>query len=204
MPRGVYDRSKYTRERHQEAAKKAMRTFTCDRCNATMHVLPGAFSTHRRYCGQEVTNFWSKVDKKANGCWEFRGVRDRWGYAHHGIKKKRYQAHRLAWQYTHGPIEVGKILLHSCDNPPCVNPAHLRLGTDADNHADMVSRGRSNYLTRSKLTPAQVLEIRAAYRPGKRGYHGHKGNQAELAVQYGVTPQTVKFAAEGKTWGHLE
>ena len=89
--------------------------------------------------------FWSKVDKTpglGNGeCWEWRGSVHR-GYGATAIKGIGNQgAHRAAWFYTYGTLPV-MILLHSCDNPPCVNPAHLREGTHQDNADDKMDRGR--------------------------------------------------------------
>ena len=75
-------------------------------------------------------------------CLVFTGHRDRQGYGKIKTQNKPYLAHRLMWELMNGPVPEGMMILHSCDNPPCVLPAHLRVGTAKDNSDDMVSRGR--------------------------------------------------------------
>ena len=101
---------------------------------------------------------------ETTACWEWTGARNRGGY---GIKGRRL-AHRLAWSEANGrPVPDGMLVLHSCDNPPCVNPAHLRIGTVADNAADRVARNRSwrggqrrkNGSVRVAPAPVSALEL---------------------------------------------
>src|SRR5687767_4483035 len=95
-------------------------------------------ASKRKYYDPEsaAKHFWGRVDKLESGCWVHQGAKDKWGYAHFGIGGKRRQAHRYAYEISHGYIPTGKLILHSCDNPPCCNPAHLRIGTDKENRAD--------------------------------------------------------------------
>lgn len=90
------------------------------------------------------TRFWSKVARgSADACWPFHGVRDRKGYGRFHMKSQgACLAHRVAWELVNGPAPKDRCVMHECDNPPCCNPAHLRLGTDADNKADMLAKGR--------------------------------------------------------------
>jgi len=118
------------------------------------------------------------------------------GYGQLGIHSKAMQAHRLAWTLANGPIPPGLKVLHRCDNPPCCNPDHLFLGTQADNVADMVAKNRNVYGERqnsSKLTSDQVITIRARY---AQGGTTHKS----LAIKYGVNPTTIGCVVRGQTW----
>lgn len=87
--------------------------------------------------------FWSKIDKTGDGCWPWKSTIDRDGYGQQGFKKKNLRAHRLAWELTYGPIPEGMQILHRCDVRNCCNVKdHLFLGSDKDNVADMLSKGR--------------------------------------------------------------
>lgn len=88
-----------------------------------------------------MTRFWAKV-QKGDDCWIWSGATNRHGYGQIRIDGRNVAAHRLAWEFEHGPIPEGMNVLHSCDNPPCIRGAHLWLGTMADNSQDMASKGR--------------------------------------------------------------
>ena len=125
-------------------------------------------------------------------CWEWLGYRVN-GYGRLTDRfRKAHGAHRLAWEFTYGPIPAGLYVCHRCDNRACVNPLHLWLGTHADNMADMSRKGRhpmgpparrgENH-SQAKLTDAQVAEIRVLHQRGV--------NQSELGRRFGVRPNTV-------------
>lgn len=89
--------------------------------------------------------FWEKVDKRGpDECWLWKAGRDRNGYGHIGVGKGRStRAHRVSWELANGSeIPVGLLACHTCDNPPCVNPAHIFIGTMADNLQDASAKGR--------------------------------------------------------------
>lgn len=100
--------------------------------------------------GDDVARFWGKV-QKTDGCWLWLGAKFRNGYGAFHVGPKVRHATHVAWELTHGPIE-GHVpgdperevcVMHLCDNPPCVRPDHLKLGTDAENIADMLAKGRA-------------------------------------------------------------
>lgn len=88
-----------------------------------------------------MERFWSKVEK-SDGCWTWIAGCDPQGYGTFGLDGKVQKAHRVSYQLAIGPIPAGAHVLHSCDNPPCVRPDHLRAGTRSDNMRDKVARGR--------------------------------------------------------------
>lgn len=90
---------------------------------------------------ESVARFWVKVEKSA-GCWLWRGARGPRGYGHFKIQQIE-RAHRVAFAIANGPIPADMFVLHRCDVPTCVNPAHLFLGTQADNMADRDRKGRT-------------------------------------------------------------
>jgi len=146
--------------------------------------------------------FWSKVEK-TNDCWNWTSATNgRYGRFHFG--SGCVYAHRFAYTLSYGSIPEDSIIRHKCDNPLCVNPSHLEIGTFADNTADMMERGRAAYVAhpcesngRAKLTAEQVNEIRASY-------SGKYGEGAALARQYGVTKTTIRKILSGQSWRALE
>ena len=88
---------------------------------------------------------WGRVDTggEADDCWEWTGARTALGYGRIKGDRCTVQTHRLAYELTYGPIPDGLFVMHSCDNPPCCNPAHLAVGTNADNVHDSMRKGRA-------------------------------------------------------------
>lgn len=116
---------------------------------------------------------WRRTEVSEAGCWIWTGATNPHGYGQIGDENRRARlAHRVAYELTYGPIPVGAMVLHSCDVRACVRPEHLRVGSAADNTADMMGRSRnvaprSLANGRAKLSDADVSEIRAEHRAGK-------------------------------------
>ncbi len=127
----------------------------------------------------------------ATGCWNWVLARDKDGYGWctriHGTKK----AHRLSFQVFSGDLIAGLQIIHSCDNPPCINPAHLRQGTVDDNMKDAIARDRHG--DRAKLTAAKARKIRTAFAAGNI-------TQDLLAKRHKVNPSTVSNIITRDTW----
>lgn len=130
-----------------------------------------------------------------SGCWLWTGALSIKGYGIGSVNGNAQRAHRLAHVAFIGDIPLGLVVCHRCDVRSCVNPAHLFLGTQRQNLADMVAKGRSPRGAAAggaKLTEASVLAIRQ----DTRAY-------SEVAEQYGIHPKSVGNIKRGFTWGHL-
>jgi HNH endonuclease len=136
-------------------------------------------------------SFWSHV-LTTETCWIWQGMKQRGDYPYGLIayQGKRWMTHRLAWTLTHGPIPDGMFVLHRCDNPPCVNPAHLFLGSILDNILDAIQKGR--WGKRGRLTARDVASIRALSEQGVA--------QTTIAAIYGVHQTNIHAILRRKTW----
>lgn len=141
--------------------------------------------------------FWSKVNK-TNSCWEWTASKDH-GYGRFWLDGHNLLSHRFSYSLINGPISRSQVVCHKCDNPSCVNPDHLFLGTRDDNMTDMVSKGRSakGILNGNrKLTEQEVLEIRNLYATTNITY-------AELARRYNVDKTNIPPIVKRETWKHI-
>jgi len=148
--------------------------------------------------------FNEKVDRSAgpDACWHWTGHRLPFGHGTFSPGRRSGNrhgyAHRFAWEQANGPIPEGLHVLHKCDNPPCVNPAHLFVGTHQDNMRDMVAKkreGRGETLPQAKLTEQSVREMRQRHADGE--------TCVDLAKEYGVTHMTASRALRRISWTHV-
>jgi len=143
--------------------------------------------------------FWDKVSVAPSGCWLWTASTYREGYGKFSVweagKTKTRPAHRVAWELAEGPIPPDKVLLHTCDVRECVNPGHLKVGSQGENVRDMYSKGRgpAHAPNGSGLTLQKASEIRAKYIPGEMGYR-------RLAREYGVSTTLIRQVVVGHVW----
>lgn len=208
LPRGSWGRARAFPVRCRKCAVRPRVPVNCEACGVEFLAYQCKLDVGReRFCSKacmesdafKERTFWSHVDKSGE-CWTWTGSRNAKGYGHAGRHGRVRAAHRIAWELTHGPIPDGLFVCHTCDNPPCVNPAHLWLGTNDDNMRDMAEKGRApgrpgEQNPHAVLTVADVFAIRAV-KPSRR----IRGFRAAIAKQYGVGPSTISKVWAGETW----
>ena len=144
--------------------------------------------------------FESKIDRSSS-CHIWKAGKDKDGYGSVSIRGKNLGSHRVSFLIHHGEIPDGMQVLHRCDNPSCVNPGHLFLGTAKDNMVDREEKKRGGQLSGSrqglsKLTEEDVREIRARYSFGKIGY-------IKLGKEFGVSHSNIVSIVNRETWKHV-
>jgi len=148
---------------------------------------------------KDKARFWAKVDKRGeNECWEWTAGKSSEGYGNFWISGKYYLAHRIAWVLQKGAIPPGKLVCHSCDNPPCKNANHFFLGTNKDNMRDAVKKGRMSNGDRngnSVLTEFKVLDIRRRFSEGE--------TQINISKDFGISAMQVSYIVNKKRWAHI-
>lgn len=123
---------------------------TCEQCGVTFRTSP---SNGRKYCSRPcydiaqrytAASVFVRVDQSGgpDACWNWQGPTNKWGYGKATVNRRYHNAHRLAFIATHGGVGKDMVIMHTCDNRLCCNPAHLRAGTQKENIADMDAKGR--------------------------------------------------------------
>lgn len=139
-----------------------------------------------------------KLDKETR-CWEWLGRKDKDGYGIMSVGDYPTRVHRIMYEQIKGDIKEDFLVCHKCDNPGCINPAHLFLGTIQDNNNDRDTKGRTpkgEDSMSSVLTENDVLEIRELLKTGM--------TNKQIGEKYGVTGWAISRIKCGKTWKHLE
>jgi len=205
VPRAEAHRRKYCSNACRTAAKH--REANCPECGKV-------FTPTRRegvYCGNRcagiarshgaIDRFHQNVPHRpVDGCWLWQGLRNKLGYGRFYGDGRYHQAHRFAYEQFVGPIPDGLLLRHTCDNPPCCNPAHLIPGTDRENTRDKMERGRFVSLrgtahSNAKLTEENVRQIRELIH--------ERFTDTQIAAHFGVTDSAIWAIRTGKTWRHV-
>lgn len=148
------------------------------------------------------SRFWSKISVEPDGCWQWLGVRSGNGYGQlysgdRGIGM--IPAHRASWEIHFGRIPGGLVVCHRCDDPMCVNPAHLFLGTVSDNAFDAKTKGRSHRPRGEKNGQAKLTAEKVRVIKQRLGTI----SQEKLAREYGVSQSAISFICLGKRWSHV-
>lgn len=145
------------------------------------------------------TRFWKYVDRRGDSdCWNWTGDKIRDGYGRIWNNGKTRRAHRISWELRYGEVPENMCVLHHCDNPSCVNPAHLYLGTNQDNVNDKVAKSRQAVGINNggnKYPPEKILEIKRLRQDGK--------TQREIAKTLGVSKGLVYYVITGQVWRNL-
>lgn len=141
-----------------------------------------------------------KVKKQPNGCWEWQAQTTKGNYGRMRVGNKMVLAHRASYVIYKGEFESNLCVCHYCDNPKCVNPDHLFLGTHKDNVRDCIKKGRTNWAKgertgNTNLTDTQVLAIKAKVDLGF--------SRAPVAREFSVSKSTVDRIAQRVCWKHI-
>jgi hypothetical protein len=164
----------------------------------------------KNYMNEVIARFWPKVDIPADvsQCWLWTAAKDKDGYGFIKIRVsdgpppsfQNIRAHRFMWEFHHGPPPKYTVVMHSCDNPACVNPSHLSIGTDGDNMRDRDRKRRNSHGDRhpeAKLTSDDVREIRRLHATGNF-------TQVALAERFKVSCPAIWKIVHNYKWKHVE
>jgi len=190
---------------------KALRPSILQACRQRLSCARSSVMPNRKSAEER---FWAKVDVRgADECWPWMASRNHKGYGRFKFRLHSTRSHRISYELLVGPIPDGLFVCHHCDNPPCVNPAHLFLGTNTDNIRDAKAKGRLATGKRNgvhthpesrttdktnihaRLTDGNVCWILAALAFGIR--------QSTLASYFGVDCGAISRINRGKTWKHV-
>jgi len=144
------------------------------------------------YFSKMLLRFWQKVEKNPSKCWIWKGATlNKSKYGQFKINNKNQLSHRVSWIIHYGEIPIGKDVLHKCDNPQCVNPSHLFIGSHKENMMDKTKKGRAH----SKLSASDIKNIRIKISNGE--------SMCSIAKTYKVGHHAICDIRDGITWSHI-
>lgn len=157
---------------------------------------------HRYYLSghsNPAPDFWGKVFRKGpEECWEWQGSTSKYGYGQIRMNGVLVGAHRYAWEMKHGRPAGSFDVCHRCDNPACVNPSHLFLGTHQENMEDCAAKGRTTRGERNAQAKLSAADVRQMHVLSSAGV-----SQPLIAKRFGVSSSHVCTILSGKRWGHI-
>ena len=158
---------------------------------------------------KDKKRFWNKVSKGGKDeCWEWTAGKRHGGYGQFKLNNKMQVAHRLSWMWANNKdVPVGMLICHHCDNPSCVNPDHLFLGTNADNNRDCWSKGRNSNKgidhSQSKFTEEQIILIKRHIAEADFEYGDKTAFCKFWAPKIGVSWQAISGVLYNNRWSHI-
>lgn len=156
-------------------------------------------------CYDLPRRFWCKVTRgEPDACWPWKGAKGDKGYGRFKIEGRLFLTHRVAYHLKHGPIPPshhyhGTVVMHTCDNPSCCNPAHLRVGRQQDNVTDMWRKGRAPEPRRGEAVPNAKLTVEKV-----RQIRTSSLSDRVLATVHGVSRFVIRNVRKGKAWPHVK
>lgn len=183
----------------------------CAHCGRSFH----PYGRRERYCGRScaslashlvrdrdiATRLWTNLDRgtSPDSCWRWCGYHDKGGYGKIQLDGKPYRVHRLSWELTYGAIPSGIFVCHHCDVRDCVRPAHLFLGSQADNIADRDRKQRQPHGERQGSAKLTVEDVRVLRQEREAGV-----TLRVLAQRFGVSTSLVSVIARRTIWKHID
>jgi hypothetical protein len=177
---------------------KSTKTITCSKRCSNLYKWKKVFGNYHEYLKNKILKY--SIKCLISGCWNWRKATTSRGYGTFTYRSKKERANRVSYLVFKGFIPEGIFVCHTCDNPSCVNPDHLYLGTHQQNVDDKLKRNRQprgEKINLAKLKEKDIIKIRSSYENKEK-------TQQSLADEYNVSQTAISRIIHKKTWGHLK